>query len=57
MNFPAKTIKEMLQVTDLQRDEVDKLREHFKIRAKETWSKVMAQELTLMTQTEQVDSC
>ena len=42
------------EITDLQREEVEKIREQFRQRAKTTWHTVMAQELTLVSQTEQV---
>ena len=42
------------EITDLQREEVEKLREQFRQRAKTTWHTVMSQELTLVSQTEQV---
>ena len=42
------------EITDLQREEVEKLRETFRQRAKTTWHTVMSQELTLVSQTEQV---
>ena len=42
------------EITDLQREEVEKLREQFRQRAKATWHTVMSQELTLVSQTEQV---
>ena len=41
-------------VTDLQREEVEKLRDLFRTRVKMTWNVVMAQEITLVSQTEQV---
>ena len=41
-------------VTDLQREEVEKLRDLFRTRTKMTWNVVMTQEITLVTQTEQV---
>jgi hypothetical protein len=42
------------EVTELQREEVDKLRDFFRQRAKNSWNVVMSQEMTLLTQTEQV---
>ncbi len=42
------------EITDLQREEVEKLRDLFRTRAKMTWNVVMTQEITLVTQTEQV---
>ena len=41
-------------VTELQREEVEKLRELFRTRTKMTWNVVMTQEITLVSQTEQV---
>jgi hypothetical protein len=46
--------KEGVEVTDGQREEVEKLREEFSRNAKQTWNTVMSQEMTLVTQTEQV---
>lgn len=42
------------EITDLQKDEVDKLRDLFRQKTKMTWNTVMSQELTLVSQTEQV---
>ena len=44
------------EITDLQREEVEKLRDLFRTRAKMTWNVVMTQEITLVTQTEQVSN-
>ena len=46
--------KEGVEVTDGQREEVEKLREDFRLTARVTWDTVMSQEMTLVTQTEQV---
>ena len=46
--------KEGVEVTDSQREEVEKLREDFSKTARDTWDTVMSQEMTLVTQTEQV---
>ena len=42
------------EITDLQKEEVEKLKDSFRHKAKGTWSTVMSQELTLVSQTEQV---
>lgn len=42
------------EITDLQREEVEKLREQFSSNTKETWGKVISYEVTLVNQTEQV---
>ena len=36
------------------REDLEKIRETFRTRAKSTWDTVMSQEMTLVTQTEQV---
>ena len=46
--------KEGVEVTDNLREEVVKLRDEFRRNAKQTWDTVMSQEMTLVTQTEQV---
>lgn len=46
------------EITDLQREELEQLRDDFKIKAKGTWDTVMSLEMVLVTQTEQVlDLC
>ena len=46
------------ELTDLQREELEQLREDFTTRAKGTWDTVMSLEMVLVTQTEQVlDLC
>ena len=42
------------QVTDFQREEVDRIIDSFRQKAKNAWNVVMSQELTLVSQTEQV---
>ena len=42
------------QVTDLQREEVDRIIDLYRQKAKMAWNTVMSQELTLVSQTEQV---
>ena len=46
--------KEGVEGTEQLREDVEKLREEFSRNAKETWNTVMSQEMTLVTQTEQV---
>ena len=46
------------EITHLQREELEQLRDDFKTRAKATWDTVMSLEMVLVTQTEQVlDLC
>ena len=46
------------ELTDLQREELEQLRDSFKTKAKATWDTVMSLEMVLVTQTEQVlDLC
>jgi ribosomal silencing factor RsfS len=47
--------KEAEDVTDLQREEVERLTQSFVVRTKETYAKLMENELVLVTQTEQVN--
>lgn len=47
--------KEAEDVTDLQREEVERLTQSFVARTKETYAKLMENELVLVTQTEQVN--
>ena len=42
------------EVSELQREEVDRLRDLFRNRTKLVWNHVMAQEITLVSQTEKV---
>jgi Fe-S cluster biosynthesis and repair protein YggX len=46
--------KDAEEVTELQREEVDKLKEEFSTMTKETWNKVMEHEIILINQLEQV---
>ncbi len=47
-------IKDLVNFNLIQREEVERLRFEFRSLAKETWNTVMCQEMTLVTQTEQV---
>ena len=44
------------EITDLQREELEQLRDDFKFKAKGTWDTVMSLEMVLVTQTEQVSN-
>ena len=46
--------KENEEIPEVTREELEKLRETFRTAAKSTWDVVMSQEMTLVTQTEQV---
>ncbi len=46
--------KEAEEISEVQRDEVDRLTQKFVARTKEAYSKLMGMELVLVTQTEQV---
>ncbi len=46
--------KDPEEITELQRAEVERLREHFAQRVREVWNDIMAVEVTLVNQTEKV---
>ena len=46
--------KEAEEITDLQREEVEKMKEMFSSKTKDLWSTIMSHEITLVNQTEQV---